>query len=64
MKGTQAAPLLPVEAVAQRLGVSVKTLWRMRTAGDFPQPMTIGRRSKRWRSEEVDAYIEKQSGAR
>ncbi|WP_062112208.1 helix-turn-helix transcriptional regulator [Aureimonas sp. AU40] len=46
------------------LGVSVKTLWRMRTAGDFPAPLTIGRRSKRWRQETVEAYIQKQEGGR
>lgn len=57
-------PLLPVDAVAERLGVSVKTLWRMRASGEFPQPMTIGRRSKRWRPEDVEAYIRKQEGAR
>lgn len=56
--------LMSVEDVAERLGVSVVTLWRMRTAGDFPEPMTIGRRSKRWRPETVEAYIERQEGAR
>ncbi len=57
-------PLMSVEDVAERLGVSVVTLWRMRTAGDFPEPMTIGQRSKRWRPETVEAYIERQEGAR
>lgn len=57
-------PLLAVEAVAQRLGVSVKTVWRMRAAGEFPQPITIGRTSKRWPMEDVEAYIAKKVGAR
>ncbi len=61
---SDAQSLMSVEAVAERLGVSIKTLWRMRTAGDFPAPLTIGRRSKRWRPETVEAYIQKQEGAR
>ena len=51
-------PLMSTEDVAQRLSISVKTLWRMRTAGEFPAPLTIGRRLKRWRPEDVEAYIE------
>ncbi|WP_427024850.1 helix-turn-helix transcriptional regulator [Aureimonas ureilytica] len=49
---------MSVQAVAERLGVSIKTLWRMRTAGDFPALLTISRRSKRWRPEIVETYIE------
>ena len=56
-------PLMSADDVAQRLGVSVVTLWRMRTAGEFPAPMTIGRRLKRWRPEDVEAYIEARAAA-
>lgn len=48
--------------VAERLGISVVTLWRMRRRGDFPPPLRIGR-AVAWRESELEAWIESRRGA-
>jgi excisionase family DNA binding protein len=56
---TDAAPILiSAEEVAKLIHVSERTLWRLLSAGKFPQPVRIGR-STRWRSAEVREWIEK-----
>lgn len=47
---------LTVEQVAQLLGISVRSVWRLSSAGDFPSPVSIGR-SKRWARQAIEAYI-------
>lgn len=48
--------LLPVGDVAERLGVSVRTVWSLRSAGEIPEPVKIGSRT-RWRRSEIETYI-------
>jgi excisionase family DNA binding protein len=50
------AVLLRVREVAEILGVSVRTVWRLVSDGTLAQPVAIGR-SKRWRRSDIDAFI-------
>lgn len=52
--------LLTCETLAQRLGVSPRTVRRLDLAGRLPAPVRIGR-AVRWREEEIDRWLE--SGA-
>jgi excisionase family DNA binding protein len=55
----QAAPeLMTSQEVAERLSVSVRTLWRLVAAGKFPQPVRYNRKLVRWKSVDVTRYIE------
>jgi len=50
---------------AQRLGVSVTVLWRLRRAGaDFPKPIRLtGPRGKpQWDEAELDAFVVRRRG--
>lgn len=51
-------------AVATRTGLSATSLWRLMQAGDFPKPVSLGRRAVGWIEAEVDAWIEARSRAR
>jgi predicted DNA-binding transcriptional regulator AlpA len=50
--------LLTSDQVAARRNVSVRTLWRLVAAGNFPQPIRFNRKLVRWKTVEVDAYVE------
>lgn len=52
------AELLTSQQVAERLSVSVRTLWRLVAAGKFPQPVRYNRKLVRWKTTEVARYIE------
>jgi excisionase family DNA binding protein len=52
------AELLTSQQVANKLAVSVRTLWRLVAAGKFPQPIRYNRKLVRWKSTEVSRYIE------
>jgi len=43
--------------VMSALGISRTTLYRMIGAGDFPQPIKIGRLS-RWSEDDLNGYID------
>lgn len=50
--------LLTAPQVAERLGISVRTLTRRRDAGEFPAPAnTIRKRPVVWRTEDIDALL-------
>jgi len=55
---SKASDLLTSQQVADRLAVSVRTLWRLVSRGRFPQPVRYNRKLVRWKSAEVDRYIE------
>ncbi len=55
--GEQPLLLLSAEALADRLGFSARTIWRLRSAGKLPPSLKIGG-SIRWRSQEIDAWID------
>lgn len=57
------ALLLDVATVAQLLGVSVRHIWRMADAGEFPRPVAVGAKLKRWPRAVVLEWIESQTPA-
>ncbi len=50
--------LISAEELAKLMDVSVRTLWRLLSAGKVPQPVRIGRNT-RWRLAEIREWIEK-----
>ncbi len=48
--------LISAKDVARMLNVSLRTLWRLRSAGDVPAPLTIGA-TVRWRVDELRKFI-------
>jgi excisionase family DNA binding protein len=48
--------LITAKKLAQLLGVSTRTLWRLRSAGQLPEPMRLGG-AVRWRVDEVQEWI-------
>lgn len=50
--------LLTSQQVANRLAVSVRTLWRLVAAGKIPQPVRYNRKLVRWKAAELSRYIE------
>ena len=51
------AQLLNGREVQDVTGFSRTTLWRLRRAGRFPEPVKIGPKANRWRREDMDAYM-------
>ena len=49
--------LLSAHQVAERLGLSVRSVWRMASAGNLPAPVTISGRTL-WRAPDVEAMID------
>jgi predicted DNA-binding transcriptional regulator AlpA len=49
--------LLSVREVAGRLGVSIRSAWRMASTGEIPAPVKIRGKTK-WRSADLQAMIE------
>ena len=48
-----------VDQIAQRLAVSVPTVWRYaREQADFPKPLRLSPGCSRWRTEEIDHWLE------
>ena len=52
----QECELLSVKELAKILSLSVRTVWRLRSAGKLPKPLTIGG-SVRWIESEISAWI-------
>jgi excisionase family DNA binding protein len=50
--------LLTSQQVADRLSISVRTLWRLVARGIVPQPIRYNRKLVRWKTADVDHYIE------
>lgn len=51
------ALLLKVEEVAAMLGLSERTVWRLASSGEFPQPIKLGR-SVRWARSTIEKFVE------
>jgi predicted DNA-binding transcriptional regulator AlpA len=49
--------LIDVEGVAKKLGVSRASVYRAKEKDGLPDSVTIGERSVRWISEEIDAWL-------
>jgi len=50
--------LLNIKDVADRLKISIRSVWRLVARGELPSPMKIGRKILRFSSFELDNYIE------
>ncbi len=60
---TDPALLLDVRGVAALLGVSPRHVLRLADSGDFPRPLAVGLKLKRWPRSVVMSWIERQSAA-
>jgi predicted DNA-binding transcriptional regulator AlpA len=52
------APVLDRDALAKLLGVSVRSVDRMRKRGQLPAPIIIGTRNPRWLAKEIEKWLE------
>ena len=50
--------LIPLPELIKRLSISKPTIYRMIQAGQFPRPLRLGARASRWRSDEIQAWLE------
>jgi predicted DNA-binding transcriptional regulator AlpA len=50
--------LLSSQQVAKRLSTSTRTLWRLVAEGKFPRPLRYNKKLVRWKSADVDRYID------
>lgn len=50
------AKLIDAVEVSRLIGMSARTVWRLKDAGKMPKPVSIGRRV-RWRRAEIDEWI-------
>ena len=50
--------LIDRHAVAARVGVTGTTISRWVASKNFPRPMKLGPRTKKWRAEVVDAWLD------
>jgi predicted DNA-binding transcriptional regulator AlpA len=53
----QPPDLLTSRQVADRLSVSVRTLWRKLARGTVPAPIRYNRKLVRWRTTDIEHYI-------
>ena len=50
--------LMTSQQVANRLAISIRTLWRLVRAGKVPQPVRYNRKLVRWKVIDLTRYIE------
>jgi len=55
--------LLTVKEVAEMLGLSERTIYRLSDAGNMPSPVKLGA-AVRWRTKELETWIEEGCPAR
>ncbi len=51
--------MIDVTEVATILSVSTRTVWRLVSSGELPQPIRFGR-NVRWRTSDIEGWIETQ----
>ena len=57
--------LISLTKVRERIGdISQTTIWRMRRAKQFPEPVAISPNRKAWRESDVDKWIEARTSER
>ena len=60
-----AEKLIPLATVLERTGhISTTTIWRMRRAKQFPEPVSISPNRKAWREAEIDAWLKARATGR
>jgi excisionase family DNA binding protein len=50
--------MMTVDEIATCLGISSRTVWRLKAKGDLPKSLKIGR-AVRWKKSDILAWIEK-----
>jgi predicted DNA-binding transcriptional regulator AlpA len=56
--GVATDTLLRAADVARLLSVSVRTVWRMRDAGQLPRPVRVASKMVRWRRSDIESFIQ------
>ncbi|WP_419932245.1 helix-turn-helix transcriptional regulator [Candidatus Poriferisodalis sp.] len=56
-------PLLSRAQVERLTGLSTTSLYRAMRRGDFPEPLRVSERSVRWRTDEIESWIEERPRA-
>ena len=59
-----AVHLLSVREVSARIGLCRTVIYERLKLGTFPKPIALGSRAVRWRSDEIDRWIEEVSANR
>lgn len=49
--------LMTAEEIAELLRLSVRSVWRLRSAGGIPKPLRIGSATIRWRRNEIMEWV-------
>ena len=56
--------LLSRREVQRTCGLAKSTLYRFMRTGNFPEPLKIGPKAVRWRSDEIQEWVESRARAR
>ena len=56
--------LLNARAVSVRVALHRQRIYEMMSRDEFPKPIRIGPKMIRWRSDDIDTWIERLSAAR
>ncbi|MDE0378654.1 MAG: AlpA family phage regulatory protein [Rhodospirillales bacterium] len=56
--------LLKAQEVAARVGLSRGHIYKLMEAGKFPKPIPISAQARRWRSDELEEWIEERTAER
>lgn len=59
-----APKLLKIRDVMDRTGLGRSTVWAKVAARDFPGPVAISQKARRWREDEVDEWIQSRTMVR
>ena len=56
---TQPKDLLTAREVAERMGVSLRTVWRWTQTGEMPAPVRCGRSGRivRWKAMDIEKFV-------
>lgn len=49
--------MLPLPDVSARVGLSRPSIYRLMSQGHFPRPLKVGVRGVRWRSTDIDKWL-------
>ncbi len=55
--------VINVREVAELLGVSARTVWRMSQRGEIPAPIRLGDRVVRWRLSDLREHLDRKVAA-
>jgi prophage regulatory protein len=55
--GTDTVALLRLPQVKQRTGLSRSTIYALAARGEFPRPISLGRRSVAWVASEISQWV-------